>query len=139
MAGDCREAKHGCPGNQISVLLLMGLLPSCSNVKDTKRRPRVPLLPSPRRSSAWSAITCCKASGAIFAASGWMSRCWRMRMTTGRLLRSVTRVRGGVCVCVLAPICAPWWAPAADGGTALGGHCTEQHIESWNQFGWKRP
>lgn len=104
---------------QPSVLLLMDLLPFCSNAKDPKRRPHVPLLPSPQRSSVWSAITCCKASGAIFAALVSMSGCWRMRMTTGKLLRLVTCV----CVCVfIAPICAPWRRPAAYCIRALVSH-----------------
>lgn len=76
-------------GRQPSVVLLTNLLPFCSNAKDPERRPYVALLPSLQRSSVWSVITCCKALGAIFAALVWMSGCWRMAMTIGRLLRLV--------------------------------------------------
>lgn len=91
----CRQAKRRCAGNEPSLLLLADLLPFCSNAQDPDWSPHAPLLPSPQRSSAWSATTCCKASGATFAALVWMSRCWRMRMTTGKLLRLVSHV----CVC----------------------------------------
>lgn len=112
----CREAKRECAGNEPSLGLLADLLPFCSSAKDPNWSPHAPPLPSPQRSSGWSATTCCKASGAIFAALVWMSRCWRMRMTTGKLLRLVTPV------CVYSFICAPWGSSAALCVTAVVSH-----------------
>lgn len=71
----------------ISLLLLTDLLPFSRSAKDPEQSPHVPLPPSPPRSSVWSVTTCCRAWGATCAAWAWMSGCWTMRMTTGKLLR----------------------------------------------------